>query len=265
MMAAGPVVLAVKTPATASGSSSTTAWSPSTPAAINTRSTWPRRAEASATTAPTRPRSVTSKVIVSTSIGPRAASSLAAAPGRSRRVPRARCGQTARHQRAQHGPGDVRRTSHDHALSGASPWRRSWVRLSSRLGLGLGVARARAGRATRRGREVDTRPRRRDRSEASMPLGSTPVTGGAPLGQAGYMASSNVGPEPGILGEIDAPAGAGDDLVEGVEEGPGRGARRGGRRRASIPPSGTTAARGRRGRIASAPPRTTPCAPGSSG
>ncbi len=220
MTAAGPVVLAVKMPATASGSSSTMAWSPSTPAATSTRSTWPRRAEASATTAPTRPRSVTSKVIVSTSIGPRVWSSLAAAarPISSRPTSTIRA-QTARHQGAQHGPGDIRRPAHDHrALGHPHGVVHRVARRSGRARFGVG----RCPGPTRSRRPAGSGGRHQAQAPGQIrdqgAVGVHPVPDGAPFRQARVHGLEQFGTQASVLGEIHAAPGAGDRLVERVED-----------------------------------------------
>ena len=178
-------MLVVSTRATASGSASSLVWSPSTPAATRTRSTWPRRVEASRDHGgDAAPASVTSKVIVSTSSAPRAWSSLAAAARPiSSRPTRTTAAQAARHQGAQHGPGDVggpsdhhRRLGHAHGVVHLAPFTSSSGRRSRGRafgGLGPGPRAGRPGCRRRRGAGDDTRPRRRDRSETSMPAGST--------------------------------------------------------------------------------------------
>ena len=68
------------------------------------------------------------------------------------------------------------------------------------------------------------RPRRRRRSDWRTPAGSTRARSSAKRSRSGYIDGEELGAQARVLGQVDAPAGVDDELVEAVEQlgrGPG--------------------------------------------
>ena len=206
--------------------------------------------------------------------------------------------QPARHQGAQHGPGDVGGPAHDHRRLGHP---RGVVHREPIMGSRLSSScswtgtppspptpssvptpssrrrrlRCRTGLRRRRLRRRRPGPARRARRRGAgwggheaeptgqvgheHAVGVHPIPHGAPVRQAGVHGLEQLGTEAGVLGQVHAPTRLGHDVVERVEEGAERGRRRrGSRPPASTPRAGTTGGRGRRGRTASARSGTRP-------